>query len=202
MESLSCTAIGQNNWNTAWVGYGVTHAYAGTGNGIYYAYLLKFDIPEFIGVSSRLTFNLCFAGSSGKTASLRYAVATSDENMNLYANTNEEVVDSYQITSGVITTSTITSGVNYQDFVIHTTGITSGGTYYLYLWGYAPSTSPESITIQAINYHTVTMNFNKGLIYIDNGSGFDAYMLYIDNGTGWDQYIPYIDNGTGWDICG
>ena len=40
---------------------------------------------------------------------------------------------------------------------------------------------------------------NRGLVYIDNGSGFDAYQAFIDNGSGWDQYIPYIDNGSSWD---
>lgn len=41
----------------------------------------------------------------------------------------------------------------------------------------------------------------QGLVYIDNGAGFDAYQVYVDNGTSWDQYVPYIDNGTGWDQC-
>lgn len=39
-----------------------------------------------------------------------------------------------------------------------------------------------------------------GLVYIDNGSGWDAYQVYIDNGSSWDRYIPYIDNGSGWDM--
>lgn len=39
-----------------------------------------------------------------------------------------------------------------------------------------------------------------GLVYIDNGTSFDAYMIYIDNGTSWDQYCPYIDNGSSWDM--
>ena len=41
---------------------------------------------------------------------------------------------------------------------------------------------------------------NRGLVYIDNGSGFDAYQAFIDNGSGWDMYIPYIDNGSSWDM--
>ena len=39
-----------------------------------------------------------------------------------------------------------------------------------------------------------------GFIFIDNGSGWDAYMVYIDNGSGWDLYIPYIDDGSEWII--
>ena len=41
----------------------------------------------------------------------------------------------------------------------------------------------------------------RGLVYIDNGSSFDAYQVYIDNGTAWDLHIPFIDNGTVWEMC-
>lgn len=37
-----------------------------------------------------------------------------------------------------------------------------------------------------------------GLVYIDNGTQFEAYQMFIDNGTNWDQVIPYMDNGTEW----
>lgn len=47
---------------------------------------------------------------------------------------------------------------------------------------------------------SVTIELSTGLIYIDNGSGFDPYLIYIDNGSSWDRYIPYIDNGTTWDM--
>lgn len=40
----------------------------------------------------------------------------------------------------------------------------------------------------------------QGLVYIDNGSSFDAYQIFIDNGSSWDQYVPYIDNGSSWDL--
>lgn len=47
---------------------------------------------------------------------------------------------------------------------------------------------------------TMTVTYTEGgLVYIDNGSGWDAYQVYIDNGSSWDRYIPYIDNGTSWD---
>jgi hypothetical protein len=68
-----------------------------------------------------------------------------------------------------------------------------------YLWLFPPSTTfgwwahYESFTIETSG--------GAGLVYIDNGSSFDAYMVYIDNGTSWDPYIPYIDNGSSWDIC-
>lgn len=37
-----------------------------------------------------------------------------------------------------------------------------------------------------------------GLVYIDNGTQFEAYQMFIDSGTNWDQVIPYMDNGTEW----
>lgn len=40
----------------------------------------------------------------------------------------------------------------------------------------------------------------KGLVYIDSGTGWNAYQCYIDNGKSWDMYIPYIDNGKSWDM--
>lgn len=42
----------------------------------------------------------------------------------------------------------------------------------------------------------------RGLVYIDNGSGWDRYQCYVDNGSGWDVYAAYVDNGSGWELCG
>ena len=39
-----------------------------------------------------------------------------------------------------------------------------------------------------------------GIVYISNGTKFEAYLPYIDNGTSWDLYLAYVDNGTDWDI--
>ena len=39
-----------------------------------------------------------------------------------------------------------------------------------------------------------------GLVYIDNGSQFEAAQIFIDNGSDWEQYMPYIDNGTGFEL--
>lgn len=57
------------------------------------------------------------------------------------------------------------------------------------------------------NTHTVTDNVTVatttkqlGLVYIDNGNGFDTYLIYIDNGNSWEQYAPYLDNGSDWDL--
>ena len=41
-----------------------------------------------------------------------------------------------------------------------------------------------------------------GYIYIDNGSGPEAYQCYIDNGFSWDQYVATVDNGFSFNECG
>ncbi len=41
----------------------------------------------------------------------------------------------------------------------------------------------------------------KGVVYIDNGSKFEAYEIYIDNGSSWDKYTAHTDNGSSWDSC-
>lgn len=56
------------------------------------------------------------------------------------------------------------------------------------------------ITIRDIT-GSETVKLTAGLIYIDNGSGFDSYSVYIDDGTNLDRYIPYMDNGTTWVLC-
>lgn len=46
---------------------------------------------------------------------------------------------------------------------------------------------------------SIEVDLLLGVIYIDNGSGWDMYEIYIDNGTSWDRYQAYIDNGTSWE---
>ncbi len=80
-----------------------------------------------------------------------------------------------------------------------------GVTYYLWIypgwvngsvWGYFRwyDNGTDRFT------YDIALSGSPGLVYIDNGSKFEAYQCYIDNGSGWDLYIPYIDNGSGWDM--
>ncbi len=55
--------------------------------------------------------------------------------------------------------------------------------------------------------HTVTGDVSiavtaeaQGLVYIDNGSEFEAAQIFIDNGSEWEQYAPYLDNGSSWEV--
>lgn len=66
-------------------------------------------------------------------------------------------------------------------------------TYYLWLF---PSTTYWGLFNWTSAVASAEVIGAQGVVYIDNGTGFDAYQVYIDNGESWDLYIPYIDNGT------
>lgn len=93
------------------------------------------------------------------------------------------------ITLGTYTTSVSSNDVDFS------TGIPVNVYWYTGLSSdYCPSSVTVSGSIEIPEEYA-------GLIYIDNGTGFDSYLVYIDNGTSWERYIPYIDNGTSWDLC-
>lgn len=93
------------------------------------------------------------------------------------------------ITVGTYTTEVSSNDVDFSNGipveVYWHTGITSN---------YCPASVTVSGAIEIPEEYA-------GLIYIDNGTSFDAYLVYIDNGTEWERYIPYIDNGISWDLC-
>jgi hypothetical protein len=68
--------------------------------------------------------------------------------------------------------------------------------------GYTKTDSSGSGWVVSSEQSIDLSQIDRGIIYIDSGSGFELYQCYIDNGTSWDLYIPYIDNGTNWDLCG
>ena len=70
-----------------------------------------------------------------------------------------------------------------------------------YLWIFPNTTYYNFYYMVEGRQATVTLSGSAGLIYIDNGTSFDAYQVYIDNGTDWDLYMPYIDDGTDWGLC-
>jgi hypothetical protein len=71
--------------------------------------------------------------------------------------------------------------------------------YYLWIF---PGDTGDGWCYYGVVPNTCTLETTGGvgLVYIDNGTGWDAYQVYIDNGTTWDLYVPYIDNGSSWDL--
>ena len=60
--------------------------------------------------------------------------------------------------------------------------------------------SNSSVTIPAKSVTVTLQAVPQGLIYIDNGSGWEAYQAYIDNGESWEMYAPYVDDGSDWSL--
>lgn len=69
-----------------------------------------------------------------------------------------------------------------------------------YLWIFPNTTTYGWYNLTELVQATITISGASGIVYIDNGTRFDAYQFYIDNGTNWDLFVPYIDNGTNWDL--
>ena len=100
------------------------------------------------------------------------------------------------------TTGTIANGatIYYNDVLKITTSASGGYEIKEQTFNGSSFASGASKTVTAA-VTIVTTTALMGLVYIDNGTEFEAYLIFIDNGTSWEQYIPYIDNGSGWDIC-
>jgi len=96
--------------------------------------------------------------------------------------------------------TTLTSGatVYYGDVLNITYGASAGYKAAATLNG-SPITSGINHTVTGDVSIAVTAEA-QGLVYIDNGSEYEAAQIFIDNGSEWEQHMPYIDNGTGFEL--
>lgn len=69
-----------------------------------------------------------------------------------------------------------------------------------YLWVFPNTTTYGFYYLGGTDKATVTTTGAAGLVYIDNGTKFEAYQCYIDNGSSWDLYMPYVDNGSSFEL--
>ena len=137
---------------------------------------------------------------------IRFVAGTSleDSKMCFYigtSSTSHVGANSSSAYTGTITITQNSNAVGY-DFTGEADIIlTSGTTYYLWIFSNAPNSSMKFCHFSVeLATKTIVTSGSAGFIYIDNGSSWDKYMVYIDNGTSWDLYLPYIDNGSDWDI--
>ena len=160
------------------------------------AYVLRFDIPEFKGMSESLEIELVCSSGVGENAQLRYALCTSDANRGLYQNTQGNVSDSNQIATGTVTFSGMSSNVVKRSFKVPTTKV-KAGIWYLFLWAY----NETGLSIRAVNSdwgnHSVTLNYNIGVVRIKTASGVKQYAVYAITASGARQMIPYIKTAGG-----
>jgi hypothetical protein len=155
---------------------------------------------------ARYEFTSPDAGVSHVSFSLIYAALQSKsslKNMNFYIGTSaSDHADAGEGSSytGVVTTAQYQSYADCYTFSGEADIILMPNTKY-YLWIF-PSSEEGWCYYNAatITTKTVTTTGGAGLVYIDNGTGWDAYQVYIDNGTTWDLHMPYIDNGSSWDL--
>lgn len=192
------TIVSQNGYNSGWNGYGNEPQYAGVYSSKHYICLVQIKTSDYVGVSEKLVFSFGATQMYGSNPVLRYALCSSDKNKGSYLNTHGEVTDETQLATGTVQLSGITSSNKTYTVEIPTTELKPATTYYLYLW--AAGSSNNYCLIGSPAKESVSVDYNSGLVYIDTGSGLEAYQCYIDNGSGWDLCLPHVDNGDGWDI--
>lgn len=211
-NTAKCTIVGQAGYDgtkpytvAGWHSYKSAAMYAGktntTANGTkYFPYMLKFKTPDFIGASESLTITYYAVKVSGTDPTLRWALCSSDANKVSYYGTAGAVADTYRLASGKVNHTNISSAKKAFTINISIKTLQPSTTYYLYLWGGDTTTASTLITVSATSNHTVTLAYNAGLVYIDNGGSLEAYQAYIDNGKDWELYMPYIDNGASFEM--
>lgn len=169
--STAGTIAGQKYYNGEWEpaeGYRNEFAYAGTNYDHWYPYILKFTVPEFSGLPLELEFTLNVGQGIGEAPTLRWALCSSDENQDSYLDTNAAVVDPSQLAVGTVTMADIASN-HYQTLTVNASGIKPGGTYYLYLWGYAEPSAPQYIKVYLAEDHSVVLHSVSGSVVVIAG---------------------------------
>lgn len=86
--------------------------------------------------------------------------------------------------STIIITPYVSSGYEIKDMTINGTSFPTGA-------GIEVSS--------AVNI--VVTSSPLGLVYIFNGSSYEAYQVFIFDGTSWNQYCPYVFDGSSWVMC-
>lgn len=197
------SVVGQTYYDGGWKEYSSSIGMVGYAGNKYFTYILQFTTPEYVGTSESVTISFQLQASGSTTANLYWSLCTSDENRDRYVNTTSAYVyDSMSIEMSPIQFSDLsTTAFTARSIEIHTTKLKPSTTYYLVMWG-ATYHTDSLVLVGGTNDVSVSIAYTSGLVYIDNGSGFEAYQCYVDNGSSWDLCIPYIDNGVSWDMSG
>jgi hypothetical protein len=169
--------------------------WAGHANGKNYVLCFKFTLPT---AAKSLTFNFCNTDqSSGLTTEMKYKITSSEDSSLINATSDTAGDGVFELNWGAWTPTTVTINRSLPS-----------GTHYMYIW--TNLSSSYDYNWSCIRWYPTSTGYGfsasyekmASCIYIDNGSGFEAYEIWIDNGTKWEQYAAYIDNGSGWDECG
>lgn len=184
---------------------------------------IPFKTPKFKGRTISLKFDLKllyydendYCPSTGDykiykdPLKFNYAICTSNSEQTKYcdATMTDVVDDPNQIKTGIITIS--------DNEVVHNDGSKSivfnwdvedligNRTYYLMIWlsnKYFIGTSNTAIEFVKSGTR-ITLEYETGIVHIDNGSTIEDYLCYIDDGTQWNMHIPHYDTGNGFNMC-
>ena len=139
-KTIDCIIDGQVSYVYSFSEYTTTdQVYVGhwANENKHYVYNLKFTTPEFSGTCDSIVFDLRMSTIDVTNFNLRYALCTSNSNYSNYTYTGNEVEDSTQIASGVITlNSTAINTIESRTLTISTNDLLPNTTYFLYLWAY------------------------------------------------------------------
>lgn len=200
--SANCTIIGHAYGTNSLGDYNQNAAYAGfAGGSAYHGYILKFTTPDFIGASESVAFNFWLSNQMGNSATLRYALCTSDANKNSYCGTTGEVADPNQITTGTVTMDGMSTTVEQRTVNVPTNQLKPNTTYYLLLWAYNDTGVSLKGPTSGWGTFTAVLGYNSGLAHIGDGTADKLHQAYIGNGSEYKLHIPYIFDGTSWNIC-
>lgn len=218
MATAAATINGQKGYNGGWETSFVTNndAYIGYNatNDAYYSVVMKITLPSFYGqsVSLKITHQVKKSGSGYKGSNLRWALSTKADSatMNKYTWTNGEVTDSGQIASGIKDYSDVGTSYGNWNITINSTALTSGGTYYLYIWsGDTDHSYSHFVTLNTSANSSATLTYNDGVVHINTtgtSSGWATAICWINtDGTasGWKRALPWVNtDGTssGWKL--
>jgi hypothetical protein len=195
MQTVTGTIIGQAYGYSSLSSYSTQKGAVGGYSGErHYAYVLKFNIPDFNGLSKSIKFDMYINNQLGqKVANLRYAICDSDENAKKYMGTTSEVIDPHQKATGTISIQELSSTTKKHTLEIDTTNLELGGTYYLFLWGYdktgisfvaTSSTWGEfSVAITYVEKYKLSVNVGDGsIVSVNRTSSQSGSVGIITNG--------------------
>ena len=170
------------------------------------AMVIKFTTPStYAGLSTSIDIGLSvWQAGYQYQPKLSYAVCTSDKNWPHYYNGAGAGADSYCLASGsgdIKFPQPPMGAYTTQHWTLSVDGLESATSYYLFIYS-SGSLNYGFVKVDAASKHSIAVTYNDAVVYIDTGSGFEAYTAYLDDGKKWVPCIPYRDNGSSWDMMG
>ena len=173
---------------------------------VVYSICFKIALPAFTGVSESISFTLpyCMDGSGWDSAVYLHAAVTTAENQSVYGSAYGTLSDPNAVVINQdVTVTGISAQLNEMTVTFPAASFSSGGTYYVYLYGAGDDTSGDFC--QMYDFHsggydaTFSLTYQSGLVHVYSGSGWDNYQAYVYNNGNWNLCIPYVYDGA-WEI--